>query len=144
MVVSSPCLWRHRIDARIQFRFGLFAENTCRVLDGIDNETLGPVVALRGEQPHSFGTAPSYESETVVLDFVDLGSAGRARRNRGRNTDATTCSFQWNRPGAAEQQPLLPVESLGWPAGRQPIWRTGLGEADINRGATNGIYEYTP
>ena len=29
------------VDARIEFRFGLFADNTCRLRDGIDNKALG-------------------------------------------------------------------------------------------------------
>jgi hypothetical protein len=29
------------IDARIEFRFGLFADNTCRLRDGLDNKALG-------------------------------------------------------------------------------------------------------
>jgi hypothetical protein len=29
------------IDARIEFRFGLFADNACRLRDGLDNKALG-------------------------------------------------------------------------------------------------------
>ena len=30
-----------KIDARIEFRFGLFADNSCRLRDGLDNRALG-------------------------------------------------------------------------------------------------------
>jgi hypothetical protein len=29
------------VDARIEFRFGLFADNACRLRDGLDNKALG-------------------------------------------------------------------------------------------------------
>jgi hypothetical protein len=29
------------IDARIEFRFGLFADNSCRLRDGLDDKALG-------------------------------------------------------------------------------------------------------
>jgi hypothetical protein len=29
------------VDARIEFRFGLFADNSCRLRDGLDNKALG-------------------------------------------------------------------------------------------------------
>jgi len=29
------------IDARLEFRFGLFADNACRLRDGLDNKALG-------------------------------------------------------------------------------------------------------
>jgi len=29
------------VDARIEFRFSLFADNSCRLLDGLDNKALG-------------------------------------------------------------------------------------------------------
>jgi hypothetical protein len=29
------------VDARLEFRFGLFADNTCRIRDGLDNKALG-------------------------------------------------------------------------------------------------------
>jgi hypothetical protein len=29
------------VDARIEFRFGLFADNRCRLRDGLDNKALG-------------------------------------------------------------------------------------------------------
>ena len=28
------------LDARLEFRFGLFADNTCRLRDGLDNKAL--------------------------------------------------------------------------------------------------------
>jgi hypothetical protein len=31
----------HTVDARIEFRFGLFVDNTCRLQDGLDNKVLG-------------------------------------------------------------------------------------------------------
>ena len=29
------------LDARLEFHFGLFADNTCRLRDGLDNKALG-------------------------------------------------------------------------------------------------------
>jgi hypothetical protein len=29
------------VDARIEFRFGLFADNSCRLRDGLDDKALG-------------------------------------------------------------------------------------------------------
>jgi hypothetical protein len=29
------------VDARIEFRFGLLADNSCRLRDGLDNKALG-------------------------------------------------------------------------------------------------------
>jgi hypothetical protein len=29
------------VDARIEFRFGLFTDNSCRLRDGLDNRELG-------------------------------------------------------------------------------------------------------
>jgi hypothetical protein len=34
-------LFEHIVDARIEFRFGLFADNSCRLRDGLDNKALG-------------------------------------------------------------------------------------------------------
>jgi hypothetical protein len=40
-LVQTLMSFDRTIDARIEFRFGLFADNSCRLRDGLDNKALG-------------------------------------------------------------------------------------------------------